>query len=298
MPKFLSFQDYDQATKHLPRISYLETMLTYACTLSCKNCTNYSDYGMKGGYVKWANAKLSLDSWFDRIRVDCFGFMGGEPLMNPDLETWIREFRREYPWTTIMLITNAQLFMKNLWILDIMEEVGMVYLKFSVHQPNADYIKQAKKAVLDRFDWIYGAEVKGRYFYKEKILDFVVEDQPTFLKTYQGEYGSMKPYNNNPIQAFKICTQQICPLLYDGKLYKCSSVGMLGRVLADHNQINDVDWQPYLNQGLSLDCSDEELSAWANNFGKPAKVCKMCPTSADNPYHPHYSTVVSRINIY
>jgi sulfatase maturation enzyme AslB (radical SAM superfamily) len=298
MPKYLSYNEYAQATKDLPNIPYLETMLSYACTLSCKSCTNYSDYGMKGGYLKWADTKPILDQWFDRIRVECFGFIGGEPLMNPELETWIREFRREYPYTMIMLVTNAQLFMKNLWLLDVMEEVGMIYLKFSVHQPDAEYIKEAKAAVLSRFDWVYGAEVEGRYFYKDKILDFVIAELPTFMKTYQGEYGNMKPYSNNPNEAFKICNQQICPLLYDGKLYKCSSLGMLERVLSDHNQIDDIDWQPYLNQGLDVTCSDEELNAWAENFGKPVKECKMCPTTADNPFHPHYSTVVSRINIY
>jgi sulfatase maturation enzyme AslB (radical SAM superfamily) len=298
MPKYLSFAEFEQSTKDFPRISYLETMLTYACTLSCKSCTNYSDYGMKGGYVKWTEIKPVLDQWFDRIRVDCFGFIGGEPLMNPELETWVREFRTEYPYTTVMIGTNAQLFTKNLWLLDAMEELGMIYLKFTNHIPNAEYFKQAVDAVMSRFDWQWMPEW-NRYFYQEKILDFLVSESPTFMKTYQGKYGSMKPHNNNPTEAFEICSQQICPLLYNGKLYKCSSLGMLKRVLGDHNQIDDPDWAPYvINQGLGIDCTDKELQAWADNFGLPIKECSMCPTTRDNPFHPHYPNVVNRINIY
>jgi sulfatase maturation enzyme AslB (radical SAM superfamily) len=298
MPKYLSYTEFDQATKDLPRISYLETMLTYACTLSCKSCTNYSDYGMKGGYVKWSDVKPTLDSWFDRIRVDCFGFIGGEPLMNPELETWVRNFRTEYPYTTVMIVTNAQLFMKNLWLLDAMEELGMIYLKFTNHIPNAAYFKQAVDTVMTRFDWKWVPEWE-RYFYQEKILDFLVSETPTFMKTYLGEYGSMKPYNNNPNEAFQICNQQICPLLYNGKLYKCSSLGMLERVLGDHNQLTDPDWAPYVtNQGLGIDCTDKELQVWADNFGLPIKECSMCPTARDNPFHPHYPDVINRINIY
>lgn len=296
MNKYLSFNDFDQATKNYPRIQYLETMLTYACTLSCRSCTNYSDYGMKGGHVKWATAKPWLDTWFDRLRVDCFGFIGGEPLMNPELETWIREFRKNYPYITIMIVTNAQLFTKNLWILDVMEEVGMVYLKFTNHIPGSKYFKDAVDAVLARFSWKYVSEW-GRYFYQEKILDFLVSESPEFMRTFRGEYGSMKPYNNDPAEAFKICNQQICPLLYDGKIYKCSSIGMLERVLGDHNQLSDTDWAPYVNSGLSPNCTNEELQAWADNFGKPAAVCRMCPTTADHPFHSHYDSVISRINI-
>jgi len=298
MTRYSSYHEFDQDTKNLPRISYLETMLTYACTLSCRSCTNYSDYGMKGGHVKWSTAKPWLDAWFDRIRVDCFGFIGGEPLMNPELETWIREFRKNYPFTTIMIVTNAQLFTKNLWILDVMEELGMIYLKFTNHIPKAKYFTKAVDTVLSRFPWEYKPEWE-RYFYQEKILDFLVSESPTFMKTYRGEYGSMKPYNNDPQQAFKICNQQICPLLYNGRLYKCSSLGMLSRVLQDHGQVDDPDWQPFVqNQGLDLSCSDEELRAWADNFGKPIKECRMCPTEKDKPFHSHYDTVVNRINIF
>jgi sulfatase maturation enzyme AslB (radical SAM superfamily) len=291
--EYLLATDYLEATEHLPRIQYLETMTTYACTLSCKWCTNYSDYGMKGGYVKWETIKPTLDKLFSRMRVDCFGFIGGEPFLNPELETWVREFKTNYPYVTLMILTNGQLFMKNQWILDCMEEYGMIYLKVSEHQPGEPYFEDMINTIKNRFSW---KQVDSElYFYQEKILDFEIAKLPTFLKTYQGEYGSMKPYNSNPDEAFKICNQQICPILEDGKLYKCSSVGMLNRVLGDHNQLDDSDWQPYLNTGLSLDCTDEELRAWADNFGKPNEICRMCPTHQDTPYYPHYQNVTSNL---
>lgn len=282
-----------------PIIPYVETMLTYSCTLSCRWCTNYSDYGMKGGYVRWEDIKPNLDAWYDRVHIDCFGFMGGEPLLNPELDTWIREFRKNYPTTTIMIISNATLFMRNLWLLDTMADVGMVYLKFSLHQPNAEYTKQSIDAVLTRFNWQWLEEEK-RWFLPGTILDFEIEDNlDRFTKLYRGEYGSMKPYNSNPIESHKICTQIICPLLYEGNLYKCSSVALLKRVLGDHNQLDDPDWQKYLNyNGIGVDCSDEDLLAWVNNFAKPADICSMCPTTADCAQRPHYNTVVSKIKIY
>ena len=293
MKQYLCADDYLTATNHLPKIALLETMVTYACTLSCRWCTNYSDYGMSGGYVKWETAHPWLDQVFDRMRVDCFSLIGGEPFLNPELETWVRQFKENYPYVTLMILTNGQLFHKNTWILDCMEEYGMIYLKLSEHQPGAEYFTDMLDTIMSRFDWQI---IDGKYFNQTHILDLEIARIPTFMKTYRGEYGSMKPYHSDPVQAFKICNQQICPLLEDGKLYKCSSVGMLHKVLGDHGQLNDLDWQPYLNSGLSLDCPDTELQAWVNNFGKPhTELCRMCPTAADNVFHPHYENVKNKL---
>ncbi len=293
MKQYLCADDYLTATNHLPRIALLETMVTYACTLSCRWCTNYSDYGMTGGYVKWETARPWFDKLFSRMRVDCFSLIGGEPFLNPELETWVRQFRENYPYVTLMILTNGQLFHKNTWILDCMEQYGMIFLKVTEHQPGEPYFTDMVKTILDRFNWDI---VDGRYFNQKHILDLEIAQVPTFMKTYRGEYGSMKPYHNNPVQAFQICNQQICPLLEDGRLYKCSSVGMLHRVLGDHGQLNDADWQPYLNSGLDLDCTDQELQAWVDNFGKPHDtLCRMCPTAADNVFRPHYENVKSRL---
>ena len=65
-------------------LPFLETMLTQACNLSCTGCTNYSDLRYSG-YVKWADGKRDLEQWLDRIDIPDFGLMGGEPLMNPEV---------------------------------------------------------------------------------------------------------------------------------------------------------------------------------------------------------------------
>jgi len=294
MKQYLCADDYLNATKNFPRISYLETMVTYSCTMACKWCSNYSDYNMKGGYIKWDIAKPWFDKLFSRLRVDCFGFIGGEPFLNPEFEKWVREWKRNYPYTTLMITTNGQLFHKNLWILDCMEEYGMIYLKISEHQPGEKYFQDMIETILLRWSW--KKVESNKYFYQDRILDFEISKESHFMKTYKGEYGNMKPYNSDPDSAFKICTQKICPLLENGKLYKCSSIGVLHKVLDDHNQLQDPDWQPYLNSGLSLDCSDEELQQWVDNYGQAnSSLCSMCPTENDSVWFPHYENVKSKL---
>jgi len=236
-----------------------------------------------------------LDILFTRLRVDCFSVIGGEPFLNPELSTWVESFRTRYPYITLMILTNATVLDKNWWILDSMRKHGMIYLKMTNHQPHLRYFDAAKEKILSSFEWQDQGD--GLWFEPTKILDFRIESPPRFMRTFQGEYGNMKPYGNDPAEAFKICNQQLCPILVDGMLYKCSTAGLLRRALQDHDQISDADWSRYINSGLSLNCTDRELRAWADNYGKPHAICSMCPTSKDRPFHNHFDTVEARMTL-
>ena len=258
---------------------------------------------MPGGYVRWNELESVLSRWSSRIDIKVFGIIGGEPFLNPELDLWIKNLRYQYPSMEVMVVTNAQLFLQNLWFLDVMREVGNIHLKFSVHQPNANYLKNAVDTVLKRFKWEAAdsnneqSEIKS--YSAENNIHFQIAAHSSFLKTYQGVYGSMKPYNNNPIESFKICVQKECPLLYQGKLYKCSSLALLKQVLGDHKQLDDADWHPYLDEkiGLDVNCSDIDLERWVNNYAKPHSVCRMCPTEKDHPYRPHWPMVINKTKI-
>jgi hypothetical protein len=82
-----------------------------------------------------------------------------------------------------------------------------------------------------------------------------------------------------------LCYQQTCPLLYNGNIYKCSSNGLLTDTLSKFDNPNLEQWEPYINNGLSIDCSDAELMTFIDNFGKPNKICGMCPTRNDIDSH-------------
>lgn len=291
-------EDYLEKSKHLPHIGLLETMATFSCTLACDFCSNYSDYNMRGGYVRWKQMKEWLDTLFSRLVVHQFQIIGGEPFLNPELNIWIDQFKTLYPYTTLKIVTNGTLLEKNLWILESFSKFDNIILEISNHQPDQKYVDNFKDKMFNTFDNWEQVE-SNDYIKKWRILNtkktFAITNNGGFLKTYKNNYGNMKPYNNNPADAFEICTQQFCPLFVDGKLFKCSTAGLLHRVLQDHNQIDDDDWKPFLNSGLPLDCTDEELKNYADNYGKPNPICRMCPTLDDNPWHEHLSRVRSKI---
>ena len=91
----------------------------------------------------------------------------------------------------------------------------------------------------------------------------------------------MMPHDSDPAEAFKQCCQQTCPLLYKGKLYKCSTAGLLEDTLARFGNPNYEHWEPLIDKGIAPNCSDSELENFLNNFGKPNSLCRQCPTQSD-----------------
>jgi len=96
----------------LNELPYAEMHLVDYCNLNCKGCTHFSPLFEK----KKPDTEMrlrdvqSIKELFGKIHV--FGLMGGEPLLNPDVERYIAQCRRIMPDTVLQVITNGLLLLK------------------------------------------------------------------------------------------------------------------------------------------------------------------------------------------
>ena len=262
-------------TKH--DLPFLETMITQACNLSCLGCTNYSDI-KHSGYQTWAEGKSSLQLWLDRLEIADFGIIGGEPLINPEWQDWISGVRNLLPHAQIRFTTNGLLLHKHPDIISFLESVGNVVFKITVHQSSLE-LDEIINGILDARPWTVVKEYGITRYRTSNDLRFQVNRPEQFIKTYQGTYETMRPWHSDPTKAFEICCQKTCPLLYRGRIYKCSTAGLLQDILERFGQPNFEEWQPYLDQGIAPDDEDSRIARFVNNFGKPASICGQCPSS-------------------
>jgi sulfatase maturation enzyme AslB (radical SAM superfamily) len=262
-----------------PVLPFVETMITQVCNLSCTGCTNYSDLQHEG-YVPWSQGRAWLESWLDRVDIPDFGILGGEPTISPDVNDWIFGLRELMPNAQIRFTTNGLLLNKKFEIVKHMAEIGNCVFKIAFHQDNPELEKVVER-IFSMYEWEPVVEY-GVHRYKTKNnFRFHVKRPDIFWKTFKGSYENMHPHTSDPADAFAICCQQTCPLLHNGRIYKCSTSGLLAETLEKFNYPNQNQWQQYIQQGIDSDCSDAELVAFLDNFGKPADVCRMCPTTAD-----------------
>lgn len=274
-------------------LPFVETMITQVCNLSCSGCTNYSDIQHEG-YVTWNEGKSQIESWLERIDIPDFGIMGGEPLVNPEVNTWIQGVRDLLPTSQIRFTTNGLLLRKNLDIVDLLSDIGNCVFKITVHEKDTD-VEDAIKIIFDKYKWNTVTEYGINRYITDNGFRFQINRPKTFLKTYQGNYSNMTPHNNAPQDAFDICCQPTCPLLYKGRIYKCSTSGLLKETLAKFSNPNLKAWKPYITEGIDANCSTEELQAFINNFGHANELCSMCPSVNDTEsIIDHYDNVFTR----
>lgn len=262
-----------------PVLPFVEIMITQACNISCYGCTNYSDLAHKG-YLTWDQGRAQIEPWVERVEIPDFGILGGEPLLNPEVRQWLHGLRELLPNAQLRFTTNGILLDRNFDIVELLADIGNCVLKIGVHTLTPELEATINK-VYNSYNWEEVVEYGIKRFKTRNNFRFYVRRPDIFWKTYRNSYVDMMPHNNDPVEAFKVCCQQTCPLLYNGQLYKCSTSGLLKDTLARFDNPNNTEWEPYIKPGLSPNCSNDDLCEFLDNFGKPEKLCSQCPTAND-----------------
>jgi organic radical activating enzyme len=262
-----------------PSLPFLEIMVIRTCNISCEGCTTFSDLKYNG-YVPWSQGQAWIQPWINRLDIQAVGLMGGEPLINPELEQWLRGLRSLLPSAQIRFVTNGLLLEKHWHIVELLQELGNTVLKISAHVDD-EKIDCVVDRIFSTWTWQPVEEFGIKRWGRNNDLRFQIARPEIFIKTFQGEYHTMQPHNNVPSEAFDICVQKRCPLLYQGRIYKCGTAGLTPELLQRFEWPNKDLWSSYIDSGLSNDCADKNLQDFVNNFGKPHSMCAQCPSAKD-----------------
>mgnify|MGYP003335086913 FL=1 len=119
-----------------PTLPFLELMLTQVCNLSCAGCSTYSDYNHRG-YQDWKKTSEWLGQWLERIAIEDIGFMGGEPLINPTVMTWLNGVRKLLPASRIRFPTNGLILDRHWDVVEWLYNDGNAVLKITNHTDRA-----------------------------------------------------------------------------------------------------------------------------------------------------------------
>lgn len=263
-----------------PVLPFLEIMLTQVCNLSCAGCSTYSDYSHRG-YADWNQTKQWLEQWLEKIDIDDIGFMGGEPLINPHVMTWLEGVRELLPQSRIRFPTNGLLLEKRWEVVDWLYRDGNAVLKITNHTDGA---------VLDMIDRLrnsYNWEPIYEYGIHRWVTDTGLRlqiNRPTeFTQTFQGTYATMLPWHSNPESAYANCHQQTCPMLWKGRIYKCSTSALTQEAWAAHGSPNADAWKEYFDNNINGSIGlDSNIPEFIENFGNSHSICQQCPTTVDS----------------
>lgn len=275
-----------------PILPFVESMIGRPCNLSCIGCSTFSDLKWQG-YVTADQGLSWLEPWKHRLNIQAWAPMGGEPFMNPQLKDWLRGVRYLLPDTQIRITTNGTLLDKHWDIVELLHELGNVNFKISLHVID-DKLQKNLEKLHSTWNWKPVHEYGIERWLTTNDFRYQLTSPDIFYRTFKGNYDVMEPHDNEPYDSFQYCSQKKCPMLYQGKLFKCGTLALTPSILERFNWPNKSKWEPYVIPGLSHDCSELELDEFLKNFGKPHSLCRQCPTLKDQSSIINHKITVTR----
>lgn len=230
-------------------LDFMEIHVADHCNLNCKNCSMFSGLVKKpvfSDYQKTAAGIEQLKKFFNHIKV--FRILGGEPLLNPELDKYIELVRNIFPYTDIRIITNGILVRRmNQKLID------------SLKQNDASIYVTCYPALVKTIDDIHD------FFHDRAIKHSISYTITNFRKIYNAQGTS------NSVLTFKQCTWKgCCANLKEGKISACFTPFVI-HYLAENFalKINDSGTIDLFEEGLTINKIMERLKT-------PFDLCRYC----------------------
>lgn len=238
-------------TKYIDRneLDTLEIHIADHCNLNCKNCSmfcglvkkpNYSDY------MQTQNSLYVLKQIFNHIKR--IRIIGGEPLLNKELNKYLYMIRKIYPKSNIRVITNGIL------VTDMKDDLITAFKNNSAKLVITSYLPLIEK--LDKIN----------DFLKDKEIDYEISEIVTdFQKIY--DYTGKQ----NMELSFNACHWKgACATLYENQIAPCF-VPFVIKNLSENFHLNIAT-----SGTLKLDSDKLNKEKIRKLFNTPFDMCRYC----------------------
>jgi organic radical activating enzyme len=242
-------------------VSSLEWHVSHNCNFSCNGCSDFSNVK----HTQRITPQI-LESWYvpwhQRIKPKTVALVGGEPLLNKDIETVITTAKQYWNNSNLELVTNGWLLKRYPNLSKVLKDTDtMLYI--SKHYDSDEYNTVFNNII----DYVESLDINYKIYRNHK----------TWFQIYKGTGADIEPFeDNDPKSSWNNCpTYQDCFQLYDGCIWKCPPVAYLN-LMAKNYKLSSK-WDTYLKyRALQPNCTDQQI---INFFNKGAEhVCGMCPS--------------------
>ena len=185
------------AAKYLP---YLEFHIADHCNMNCKYCEHYSGLVKTPKFTDLKRFTRDLEQLHKFIDdIGTIRILGGEPLLNPEVNEYVKLCRRLYPFANIFVVTNAILLpkMSDEFFNTLKENRAGIHI--SLYPPLESKMPAIKKLLQEKGVW------------------FSVSDEPAKIFTIKQTLTR----HEHKREVFLQCFQSHCHNIYEGKISAC-----------------------------------------------------------------------------
>ena len=225
-------------------LSQLEIHLADHCNLNCKGCAHFSNLVQEEVFPDLSTFEKDiqrLSELFDNIRE--FFFLGGEPLLNPQVKDFLYAYRKAFPYSCINLVTNGLLIL-------VMDE---------------DLIRAVKetgcKLNISNYNCLDSERIVR--FLEEKGLSYDLRQGKGSFTKYLNSEG------NGDEDVFRHCGRKWCTFLRDGRIAACSQPF----TIRYFNRYFHTHFSEEGSFSLYEDLNGKEM---LRRLQQPMEACKYC----------------------
>ena len=271
----------------------IEVYITNVCNLTCEQCNRFNNFDFKG-WQRWSDHADQYQQWAKLIDLKSITILGGEPLLNPDIVSWVRGLNVTFG-IGVQILTNGTRLNQVKGLYD-----AIAYARprngtrnsIAVSLHNLDDLETLQQNIREFLSGpvqqnthrpeLWGAD----YQYSDRNGVFINVyyqnrfDTSTVQTSASGRYVL---FDNDPVLAHTDCTFVKFKSYHfiRGKLYKCGPAALLPEFDQQHGfDISNQD-QELLNsyRPLSVNNFAEYHEEFLANLDNPIAQCKFCPVN-------------------
>lgn len=226
-----------------PTLDYLELWVSESCNLNCRGCGYFCNLMEVDKFPSLEQFKKDirrLSFFFDNIVT--IRLMGGEPLLNPELEEYILETRSIFPEADVHIVTNGLLLKQ-------MPRQLCECIRYNRVQIDISYYPVLENSQIELRKWLY--EHRLNFQFTGKIN--------SFYKKLRLEKKS------DPVTENARCPEKTCHFMYNGKIAHCGMQLSVER----------------LSEKYGLDISSEDIHDLYKTDLTPWELCMKLESEVD-----------------
>lgn len=228
------------------------------CNLNCSGCSHFASLNKRPHMLtlnEWEYTAKLLKKKFKYVKN--IHFLGGEPLMNPELPQMLRSARRLFKYSGIGIVTNGLLLFKAREVLDAVRECN-VNLMITLYHPLVTRIEELKN-ILDSYGVAY-----------------TISDEINHFRIQYNANG-----HNDPEETHSKCLDWACHTVRGSKISGCY-YGVTGEIA------NEYFGLMLPHESFTYDLTSQMPGAEIlRRLVSPSKLCAYCNSfpSSCNDWH-------------
>lgn len=243
-----------------PILEYLEFHVIDDCNLNCKGCGHFANLAPKNSFSDINKFERDIERLRELFcNISTIRILGGEPLLNKELDKFIIITRNAFPHSDLHLVTNGVLIPQmSDGLISVIKENNVI-IDISWYEPT---IKMKEKIV--------------EMFHKNEInydlSNMIVVDK--FCKQLTLSNG------NNKHDSAKECVSRSCHFLENGFISKCG-LPFLIKYLANNFKLKEFD-EEIIKKSI-IDIYDKKIKGFdiIDFLDDPIDFCKYCSKSRE-----------------